>query len=265
MDRTWPLLGRYTTAVADRLHSQAWGWSNTLNGYYDSSTLTYALVPTSVQDGIRAWAVDVETFVRDQERLAPVAPSIPPKGTASSASVLVLKPKPEGGIGTMGLVVIGLLTAVGAFVLMRRSGAALGETEEEDIESLRDRLNRERELARRLRRQEDKLRAEVQQRESLSEEIRRIAPESGRKPDRGGKKELRTAKVIAARETVRKSIAEVRRAINKKSMGAARVALRQLKSAVSELDPSDDAEMVKTAKRVIEVARSRGLQSVRSR
>jgi hypothetical protein len=136
----------------------------------------------------------------------------------------------------------------------------------EDVEDIRARFKREREEARKARRAEDKLRVErrrafpERQRESRYAEIRRIAPETGRKPDQGGEEEVYTARAIANRASVKKAIAALRRAINKKSMGAARVALRELERSVDRLDPSEDAQMIKNAERLIDVARSRGVR-----
>jgi hypothetical protein len=114
MDRTWPLLRPYRDKpVAERLHMQAWGWSRTLDGYYDSTTRTYALVPTTAQEGIRGWAREVEAYVRQMES-QPTTTSFAPA------------PKPESAGYMSTLVVGGLILGIGAFVLVRRSGA-LGE------------------------------------------------------------------------------------------------------------------------------------------
>lgn len=151
-------------------------------------------------------------------------------------------------------------------------GLALGAsrrrvvTPAEEVEDLQARFKREREEARKARRAEDRLRVERRrafpehQRESRYAEIRRIAPETGRKPDTGGESEVSTARAIAHRAAVRDSIAALRRAVNKKKMGAAREALRALEKSVRHLDPEEDAVMIKNAKRLIEVARSRGVR-----
>ena len=77
---------------------------------------------------------------------------------------------------------------------------------------------------------------------------------------RGSKAEVRTAINIAARSKVRDTIAALRRAINKKSMGSARAAYRELERWTKKLDPDEDALMIKNAERLLKVARSRGIR-----